>query len=64
MPTPDAKTYADQWVRAWNAHDIEAVLDHFHDDVLFTSPSRRGSCPRPGEWCAARPRCGTTGRQR
>lgn len=21
-----------------NAHDVEAVLAHFHDDVLFTSP--------------------------
>ena len=38
MPTPDPKSYADQWLRAWNAHDIEAVLDHFHDDVVFTSP--------------------------
>ena len=38
MPTPDPKSYADQWVRAWNAHDIDAVLDHFHDDVVFTSP--------------------------
>jgi hypothetical protein len=38
MPTPDPTSYADQWVRAWNAHDIEAVLDHFHDDVVFTSP--------------------------
>ena len=38
MPTPDPKSYADQWVRAWNAHDVEAVLEHFHDDVLFTSP--------------------------
>ena len=38
MPTPDANSYAEQWVQAWNAHDIEAVLDHFHDDVVFTSP--------------------------
>ena len=37
MPTPDPKSYADQWVRAWNAHDVEAVLELFHDDVLFTS---------------------------
>ena len=27
-----------QWVEAWNAHDVEAVLEHFHDDVVFTSP--------------------------
>ena len=38
MPTPDPRDFAHQWVTAWNAHDIEAVLAHFHDDVLFTSP--------------------------
>ena len=38
MPTPDPNSYAEQWVQAWNAHDIEAVLDHFSDDVVFTSP--------------------------
>jgi ketosteroid isomerase-like protein len=38
MPTPDPHSYAEQWVRDWNAHDIEAVLDHFSDDVVFTSP--------------------------
>jgi hypothetical protein len=38
MPTFDARAFADDWVRAWNAHDVEAVLVHFHDDVVFTSP--------------------------
>jgi hypothetical protein len=38
MPTPDPEKFADQWVRAWNVHDVEAVLAHFHDDVVFTSP--------------------------
>lgn len=38
MPTPDSKTFADEWVAAWNAHDVDAVLAHFHDDVVFTSP--------------------------
>ena len=38
MPTPDAQRFADEWVSAWNAHDVEAVLAHFHDDVVFTSP--------------------------
>jgi ketosteroid isomerase-like protein len=48
MPTPDPKSYADQWVRAWNAHDIEAVLDHFHDDVVFTSPVAARMVPESG----------------
>lgn len=38
MPTPDPQTFAADWVAAWNSHDVEAVLAHFHDDVLFTSP--------------------------
>jgi len=48
MPTPDPKSYADQWVRAWNGHDIEAVLDHFHDDVVFTSPVAVRVVPESG----------------
>jgi ketosteroid isomerase-like protein len=38
MPTPQPQQFADDWVHAWNAHDVEAVLAHFHDDVVFTSP--------------------------
>ncbi|MGV0624510.1 nuclear transport factor 2 family protein [Mycolicibacter minnesotensis] len=34
----DAATFARHWVRGWNSHDVDAVLAHFHDDVLFTSP--------------------------
>jgi ketosteroid isomerase-like protein len=34
----DAFAFSRQWVAAWNAHDVEAVLEHFHDDVVFTSP--------------------------
>jgi ketosteroid isomerase-like protein len=35
-PAPDA--FADTWAAAWNQRDVEAVLAHFHDDVVFTSP--------------------------
>lgn len=34
----DAIAFSEQWVQAWNSHDAEAVLRHFHDDVVFTSP--------------------------
>ena len=34
----DPRGFATQWVAAWNRRDVEAVLDHFHDDVVFTSP--------------------------
>jgi hypothetical protein len=48
MPTPDPKNYADQWVHAWNAHDVEAVLDQFHDDVVFSSPVAARVVPGSG----------------
>lgn len=30
--------FAQRWVDSWNDHDVEAVLAHFHEDVVFTSP--------------------------
>jgi hypothetical protein len=30
------------------AHNIEAVLDHFHDDVVFTSPVAARVIPQSG----------------
>ncbi|TMD99010.1 MAG: nuclear transport factor 2 family protein [Chloroflexi bacterium] len=33
-----AQSFVDEWVRAWNDHDVERVLEHFHDDAVFTSP--------------------------
>jgi ketosteroid isomerase-like protein len=34
----DAVAFSEQWLAAWNAHDVESVLKHFHEDVIFTSP--------------------------
>jgi len=34
----DPKSFAERWLAAWNAHDLDAVLTLFHDDVVFTSP--------------------------
>ena len=36
MTEPSA--FAAAWRDAWNAHDLDRVLDHFHEDVVFTSP--------------------------
>ena len=38
VSTPEASGFADEWSAAWNRGDVEAVLAHFHDDVVFTSP--------------------------
>jgi hypothetical protein len=34
----EAERFAGSWVQAWNAHDLDLVLGHFSDEVLFTSP--------------------------
>jgi hypothetical protein len=36
---PDPKAFAEAWVAAWNAHDLEAVLAHYADDIVFVSPN-------------------------
>jgi ketosteroid isomerase-like protein len=33
---------------AWNRHDVDAVLAHFHDDVVFTSPVAARVVPESG----------------
>ena len=38
MDQTEAQAFAEQWVKDWNAHDVEALLAHFTDDVVFTSP--------------------------
>ncbi|HZM49688.1 MAG TPA: nuclear transport factor 2 family protein [Vicinamibacteria bacterium] len=39
MTTDDARTFAARWAQAWNSRDIDQVLAHFHDEVVFTSPT-------------------------
>jgi hypothetical protein len=29
---------AEQWIQAWNAHDLELILEHYDDEVVLTSP--------------------------
>ncbi|HEY5303718.1 MAG TPA: nuclear transport factor 2 family protein [Acidimicrobiales bacterium] len=38
MNQDHAHKFAREWVEAWNAHDLELILTHFTDDVVFTSP--------------------------
>jgi hypothetical protein len=33
-----ARGMAQEWLEAWNEHDLEAVLRHYAEDVEFSSP--------------------------
>ena len=33
-----ARAFAADWIAAWNAHDLAAILSHYAPDVVLTSP--------------------------
>ena len=35
----DAEKFAEEWARAWNRRDVEAVLAHFRANIIFASPT-------------------------
>ncbi|MDX1694668.1 MAG: nuclear transport factor 2 family protein [Ketobacteraceae bacterium] len=34
----ESKEFAKEWIDAWNAHDLERIISHYADDVVFKSP--------------------------
>ncbi|MDP9960318.1 nuclear transport factor 2 family protein [Chryseobacterium lathyri] len=30
--------FAEEWIRAWNSHDLENILSHYAEDVAVTTP--------------------------
>ena len=41
MDPDNARLFAQEWISAWNSHDVEGILRHYADDVEFTSPFAR-----------------------
>ena len=48
MSLPEPLAFSAAWVAAWTAHDVDAVLAHFHDDVVFTSATAARVVPASG----------------
>lgn len=38
IPREQALAFAGEWLRAWNGHDMEAIMSHYSADVEFSSP--------------------------
>lgn len=64
VSSPEPAGFAEEWAAAWNRRDVDAVLSHFHDDVVFTSPIAaeivpgsagvvRGKAALREYWCTA-----------
>ncbi len=43
MTRDEVWTFARDWVDAWNAHDLDAIMSHYGDSVELTSPVAGGS---------------------
>lgn len=41
IDTDKAQAFAREWVKAWNDHDLEAILSHYSEDIVFHSPRIR-----------------------
>jgi hypothetical protein len=37
----DPQQLAEEWIAAWNAHDLDRVLAHYRDDIELTTPMIR-----------------------
>ena len=35
---PEPKTFAAEWIEAWNSHDLDRILSHYAEDIEVTSP--------------------------
>jgi len=35
----EVRKFADDWIRAWNSHDLEAIMSHYAPEVVLTSPT-------------------------
>jgi ketosteroid isomerase-like protein len=33
-----AQTFAEEWVQAFNSHDLDQILSHYQEDVVLVSP--------------------------
>lgn len=38
MDATEAKTFAHEWLAAWNSHDLDRIMGHYDQDVEFRSP--------------------------
>ncbi|MDX6243175.1 MAG: hypothetical protein QOE76_898 [Frankiales bacterium] len=48
MTTDDPAGYAAAWVADWNARDLDRILSHYADDVVFRSPVAARVRPESG----------------
>jgi ketosteroid isomerase-like protein len=38
LDAEQAAAFAEEWIKAWNAHDLERILAHYAEEIVFLSP--------------------------
>ena len=38
MDAKHARAFAEEWIAAWNSHDIDRILSHYAAEIVFLSP--------------------------
>jgi ketosteroid isomerase-like protein len=38
LSVEQAQRIAEEWIDAWNRHDLDAILDHYADNIVSISP--------------------------
>lgn len=64
MDADKAQAFAREWVKAWNDHDLEAILSHYADDVVFHSPRIRAVTGKDVDSVRGKGSCARTGARR
>lgn len=60
----DHQKFAEEWIKAWNSHDLDVILSHYSDDIEVVTPmiklatggkesSLKGKSAVRGYWKAA-----------
>jgi len=44
----EAWKFAHHWIAAWNAHDLDAILSHYADEIVLVSPVAAQLLGNPG----------------
>ena len=42
------RQFAEEWIAAWNARDLESVMAFYAEEVVFTSPTAARVVPQTG----------------
>jgi hypothetical protein len=38
MTADESRAFADEWIAAWNSHDLDRILSHYRSDIVLLSP--------------------------